>query len=127
MHALTRFEANLLQILYAVLGDLSRGQVMPKVYQESPFPGCLSAKAVELVQAALARGFTHWLAIRGGWRSERHLRGEATQVGTVWQRTAPSELSLTFSPASLRFLIWLTAHDPDHADADPWSSWRQLN
>lgn len=120
MHAFNRFEANLLKILYAVLGDVSIGQVMPIVNQQYAYSGCLSRACVELVQATLAKGMTHWLATRGGWQSERYLRGEQPATGAIWQRSEPRELGLTFSPASLRFLVWLTAHDPLDESADPW-------
>ncbi len=116
---LSSFEANLCSILYSVLGDTSIGQVMPKVRQSLAYQGCLSSDAIHLVQDALAKGMTHWLAVRGGWHSDRHLRDGVASTGAIWQRSAPSDLGLTFSPASLRFLIWLTANDPLATHADP--------
>lgn len=121
MHALNRFEANLLQILYGVLGDTAHGPVMGKVYLNRPTRLCISRTAIELVQAALAKGITHWLAVQGGWRTERNMRGDRIATGSIWQRTSPRELGLTFSSASLKLLMWLTAHDPREDAADPWS------
>ena len=126
VHTLNRFEANLLTILYAVLGDESMGQVMPKVHEQREFHDCLSRQVVELVEAALAKGMTHWLASRGGWHSDRFLRGEKPVAGAVWRRTQPQELGLTFSPASLQFLIWLTANNPLDDAADPWRGLPEL-
>ena len=126
MHVLNRFETNLLTILYAVLGDTSMGQVMPKVHEQHEVQDCLSRQVVELVQAALAKGMTHWLASRGGWHRNRFLRGEKPAAGTIWQRTQPHELGLTFSAASLQFLIWLTANNPLEDTADPWRDLPEL-
>ncbi len=44
VHSLNRFEANLLTILYAVLGDTSMGQVLSKVQQQHAYSGCLSLR-----------------------------------------------------------------------------------
>lgn len=126
MHTLNRFEANLLTILYAVLGDTSMGQVLPKVHEQREYGGCLSHQVIELVQAALAKGMTHWLASSGGWHSDRYLRGEKPAAGAIWQRTPPHELGLTFSPASPQFLIWLTANNPLDDAADPWRDLPEL-
>lgn len=120
MHALNRFETNLLSILYAVLGQSSVGSVLPMVHQVRGYSGCLTRTTVNLVQAALAKGVTQWLATQGGWVDERYLRDGKGVPGAVWQRTHPSELGLTFSSASLQFLIWLTANDPLIDSADPW-------
>ncbi len=78
---------------------------------------------MRLVESALAKGMTHWLASRGGWQSDRFLRGEKPVAGAIWQRSQPRELGLTFSSASLQFLIWLTANNPLEESADPWREW----
>ena len=126
MHQLPRFEANMLEILYAVLGGPSTGQALSRVRQTPTFNGCLSAAAVELAQAALAKGMTHWLTSQGGWRSERFLRADQAVSGTIWQRSSPSALGLTFSKSSLQFLIWLTANNPLDSRADPWKGLGRL-
>ncbi len=126
MHALNRFEANLLSILYAVLGDTSIGLVLPRVQQKQAYAGCLSRQVVALVENALSKGMTHWLASIGGWQSDRFLRGDKPVSGAIWQRTPPGELGLSFSAASLKFLIWLTANDPLETSADPWTEMQEL-
>jgi hypothetical protein len=60
----------------------------------------------------LAKRCTFLLAQRGGWRDERFLRNEKPKGGRLWQRTAPVDLGLSFSQASLDFLIWITAVRP---------------
>ncbi len=104
-----------------------RWTALPIILQPCRYSGCLCAASVQLVKAALAKGITHWLASQGGWQNERFLRGDKPAPGALWQRTAPDELGLTFSPASLEFLIWLTTHDPLDEAVDPWSVLPELN
>jgi len=69
----------------------------------------LSRTAVELVQDSLAKGCVQFLARRGGWRRERHLRGNGVAEGRLWERTLPAELGLSFTKPALEFLVWITA------------------
>src|SRR5262249_61647459 len=89
---------------------------LPLVGLRQPAPPCLSRAAVDLVRDALAKGCTHLLALRGGWRDERHPRGETVTGGRLWKRTAPADLGLKFSRQTLAFLICITAARPGDDD-----------
>jgi len=117
MQTVSRFEANLLRLLYFFLGREPAERGLPLVEERLPEPTCLSRGAVRLAQDALARGCVHLLAARGGWRRERHLRGGAVAEGRLWQRTPPADLALRFSRHSLEFLIRVTAYRP--GDKEP--------
>src|SRR5688500_16050197 len=108
----SRFEASLLRLLYYFLRREPIERALPLVEARCEPPACLSRGAVRLIQDALAKGCTFLLAQRGGWRDERHLRGERIASGRLWQRTPPADLGLTFSRRSLEFLIWITAARP---------------
>src|ERR1700722_15561674 len=112
MQTISRFEANLLRLLYFFLRREPPERALPLVEQRVDPPPCLKRGAVRLVQDAFAKGCTHLLAQRGGWRDERHLRGERIAAGRLWERTAPPDLGLSFSRHSLEFLIWITACRP---------------
>jgi hypothetical protein len=45
--------------------------------------------------------------------TERFLRDGLPREGRLWERTAPQEMGLRFSKASLEFLMWITAAKPD--------------
>jgi hypothetical protein len=112
MKAVSRFEANLLRILHFFLRRAPAEQALALIGNRYQEPPCLSRAAVELVQDSLAKGCVALLARGGGWRRERHLRGEQVVEGRLWERTPPKELGLTFSRHSLRFLKWITAARP---------------
>ncbi|MFN4260501.1 MAG: hypothetical protein ACK4RK_14500 [Gemmataceae bacterium] len=112
MKVVSRFEANLLRILHSFLGQVPAKQAEVFVATPFPKPPCLSRAAVELVQDSLAKGCVWLLARAGGWRPERHLRGDQMAEGRLWQRTPPRDLALSFSGYTLRFLIWITAEKP---------------
>src|SRR5947209_544032 len=97
MQTVSRFEANLLRLLYFFLRREPAERGLPLVEQRLTAPACLGRSTVRLVQDALARGCTHLLAQRGGWRVERHLRGERIAMGRLWERTPPPDLGLSFS------------------------------
>jgi hypothetical protein len=120
MRTVTRFEANLLRLLAYFLGREPAEFALPLVEERRAAPVCLSRTAVRLVQDALAKGCISLLARRGGWRVERHLRGDRVVEGRLWQRTPPGDLRLTFSRHSLEFLIWITSARP--GDKEP--HWR---
>jgi hypothetical protein len=118
MQSVSRFEANLLRLLSFFLKREPPEQALPLVEQRLDPPVCLQRPAVRLVQDALAKGCTYLLAQRGGWRDERHLRGERIAEGRLWQRTPPPELGLHFSRHTLEFLLWITAARP--GDREPY-------
>ena len=116
--AVSRFEAHLLRLLRSFLAppeELSAVPAAPAGRLAMP-PG-LSADCLHLVRDSLRKGIVLHLARAGGWRRERHLRGERVVEGRLWQRTAPEELALKFSRHTLEFLIWITAARP--GDKDP--------
>jgi hypothetical protein len=117
----SRFEADLLRLLYFFLKREPPERGLPLVGLRQPAPPCLSRAAVDLVRDALAKGCTHLLALRGGWRDERHPRGETVTGGRLWKRTAPADLGLKFSRQTLAFLIWITAARPGDDDKT-WQS-----
>jgi hypothetical protein len=120
MKVVSPFEANLLRILHFFLGRVPREQALPLLVGAVPQPKCLSAGAVELVQDGLAKGCTLLLARVGGWRRERHVRGEKVAEGRLWERTPPAELGLAFSRHVLELLIGVTA--VKFPDERPWVS-----
>ncbi len=120
MKTVSPFEANLLRILHCFLQRAPVEQVLPLIRSTRGRPPCLSRAAVELVQDALRKGCLWILARSGGWRRERHLRGEQISEGRLWERTPPEQLGLTFSRQTLAFLLWITAGPP----GDERSSWR---
>jgi hypothetical protein len=115
--SVSRFESNLLRILYYFLGREPADSGLRMIEARLQRPPCLSRAAVRLASAALAKGSVHLLATRGGWRDERFLRNGKVVAGRLWQRTPPAELALTFSRHSLEFLVWLTANRP--GDKEP--------
>ncbi len=112
MRSISRFEADLLRILHALLGRSPIEGAWPLIAGRHKKPHCLSRGAVELVQDALAKGCVWRLAREGGWLPDRYLRGDRVASGRLWERTAPEELGLSFSRFTLSFLIWLTAENP---------------
>lgn len=108
MKSLSRFETNLNRILRCFLGRLPLAEALPLLLKELDRPKCLTRDCVDLVQDTLAKGCTRRLAGLG-WQHQQYLRGEAVSDGRLWQRHAPDQMSLVFSPASLKFLIHVTA------------------
>lgn len=115
MRQVTRFESNLVKIVHAMVGRAPAAQVLKLLVRRWARPRCLSRDCVALIQDALAKGCTYWLAT-GGWRNETYLRGEAAKTGRLWQRTSPEELGLEFSVFGLDFLMWLAEADVSHDD-----------
>ena len=113
------FEADILHLLHAILGDAPREQAVRVLMVGKPRPKCLGRPAIALIQNTLARGCVRRLARRGGWRNERFLRGDRVASGRLWERTSPEELGLTFSAQSLEFLIRLVALEPTELTAWP--------
>src|SRR5262249_37787029 len=121
MKVVSRFEANLLRLLRFFLRRVPAEQA-PLLGGGMKPPPCLSRAAVGLVQDALAKGTALELARAGRWPRERHVRGEAVVGGRLWERTPPRELGLTFSGATIDFLIWVTAVDPKKPRDFAWRS-----
>jgi hypothetical protein len=119
MQNVSRFEANLLRLLYYFLRREPIERALPLVEGRMDPPKNLSPGAVRLVKDALAKGCTFLLAQRGGWRDERHLRKAKPVGGRLWHRTKPEELGLTFSKHTMDFLVWITAARP----GDKQPSW----
>jgi hypothetical protein len=120
MQSVSRFEANLLRLLWFFLHREPPERALPLLEQRCAVPTCLHRNAIRLIEDALAKGCIWLLARRGGWRRERFLRSDRVIEGRLWQRTPPAELGLRFSAHTLRFLIWITAHRP----SDKGSAWR---
>src|SRR2546421_11406984 len=106
MQTVTRFEANVLRLLYFFLRQEPPERALPLVENRCDAPPCLSKTTIRLMQEALAKGCTHLLASRGGWRKEAYLRGERPKAGRRWEGTAAAGLGLTFSRTTRRFLVW---------------------
>lgn len=119
MHNVSRFEASLLRLLYYFLRREPIERALPLIEARCDVPPCLSRVSVRLVQDALAKGCTYLLAVRGGWRDERFLRGMKAVHGRLWQRTVPEQLGLSFTRDTLGFLIWITAARPGDK-TPPW-------
>jgi hypothetical protein len=109
LKTVTRFEANLLQILRFLLGKAPESQAMPLLLSSLEAPPGLSRDAVALVQDTLAKGCVLRLSHADGWRRQRFLRSAQPAEGRLWERTPPQELGLGFSKHTLRFLMWLTS------------------
>jgi hypothetical protein len=119
MQSVSRFEANLLRLLWYFLHREPPERALPLLDSRSNAPKCLNRNAVHLVKDTLAKGVVFLLARRGGWRRERFLRGDRAVEGRLWERTPPAELGLTFSAHTLEFLIWITAQRPGDKNP-PW-------
>jgi anaerobic ribonucleoside-triphosphate reductase activating protein len=112
MRSVSRFEADLLRVLHAVLGRAPVEGVLPVIAGRRKRPKCLGREAVGLVQEALGKGCVWRLACEGGWLPGRHLRGDRVATGRLWERTPPEGLGLSFTRFTMNFLIWLTADPP---------------
>lgn len=123
MQSVSRFEANLLRLLWYFLHREPPERALPLLENRCDTPPCLHRNAVGLIQDTLAKGCVFLLARRGGWRRERFLRGERggtgvspVKEGRLWERTPPAELGMTFSEHTLSFLIWITANRPSDTE-----------
>src|SRR5690349_20390292 len=105
MQTVSRFEASLITLLHYFLRHVPPERATGLLEHRCTPPPCLSKAAIHLVQDALRKGPPLLLARDGGWRRERHLRGERVVEGRLWERTPPADLGLTFSPNVLAFLI----------------------
>jgi hypothetical protein len=108
MRAVSRFEANLLRVLHALLQQAPVERVLPILAKPLPRPKCLGRDAVALVEDALAKGCVQFLA-RRGWMRERFLHVGKITEGRLWERTPPDQLGLTFSAHTMEFLLQLVS------------------
>ncbi|MFT5524928.1 MAG: hypothetical protein ACI9HK_002892, partial [Pirellulaceae bacterium] len=123
MRAVSQFEAKLLRILYTILGRSPVAQVYRWFEETTDPPSCLSRDTIELIKQALSKGTASILSTAGGWQKERYLRNEEVSEGRLWERTPPKQLGLTFSPATIDFLMWLTS---ENTKKRAWLSHRKL-
>src|SRR5262249_28042552 len=119
MKSVSRFEANLLRLLYYFLQQAPVQQALPLLESRIDRPRCLGRNAVELVKDALGKGFVLLLVRLGGWRRERFLRHDKAIEGRLWERSKPQELGLSFTHHTLDFLVWVTAKKP-YEDRKVW-------
>ncbi|MEK6233727.1 MAG: hypothetical protein N2C14_03360, partial [Planctomycetales bacterium] len=110
--SVSRFEADLLRILWFVLQRGPREQAISLLQATAKRPPCLSRDAVELIKDALSKGCVILLARNGGWRRERRIRNEEIREGRLWELTDPEDLAFSFSRQAMELLMWLTACNP---------------
>jgi hypothetical protein len=122
MKIVSRFESHLLRVLQFILRRVPLEQALPVITGHWSQPECLSQSAVELIQDHLGKGCTLILARCGGWRRERFMRAEQAADGRLWDRTPAPELGLVFSKHPLRFLLWITAHNPTDEKTPRWTA-----
>ena len=118
MRSVSRFESDLIRILRCVLGRFPLQQALTLLFREQARPRCLSRACVELVQDALSKGLPLLLARSGRSRSRWLRNGEVTE-GRLWERSPVEERGLSFSEASLEWLIWATAVNPADTRSKP--------
>lgn len=109
MKSLSRFEANLMAILYAILGERSPSSVLMQLEHAQERPSCLTRGAVDMAEEALRKGMVRWLASIQGWQKEKFLRRGEPSQGRLWERSPPDDLAITFSGHTLDFLMTVTA------------------
>ena len=110
VRSVSRFESNLLRILRYFLKQMPYDQVMPLLSAKPTPPNCLSAECLHLIKDMLSKGSVLYLVRSGAWRREKFLRKSQPTEGRLWQRGSIPELALSFSPATVSFLIWITAN-----------------
>ncbi len=104
MRAVTRFEANLVRVMRAVLTDTPAEPLAPLFARPCARPKCLTRDAVDLLEDTFRKGTVHWLA-RQGWRRERFLRAGVPVMGRLWERAEPDPPGVAFSHWALEFLV----------------------
>jgi FtsH ternary system domain X6 len=120
--AVSRFEANLITLARFVVGAVPAEQARRPLADGFAPPPCLSAACVRLVQDTLAKGLTLTLVRAGGWRTDEFLTPAGPTAGRVWERHPVTSRRLSFGPAVLSFLMWLTAEkggEPKHGWEPP--------
>lgn len=120
MKSLSRFEANLMSILYGLLGERPQSAIAAALDATLERPSCLTRDTVEMVQDALRKGLVKWLAETDGWQTQRFLRRDEVVQGRLWERSEASELAMDFTGHTLDFLMTITAGN-DKDDASRWA------
>jgi hypothetical protein len=108
----SRFEANLLRLLRFFLKQMPAEQAGRFLNDRLDQPPCLSAGCVELARDYLSKGCVLYLVRAGGWQRDRFLRNGEPRFGRLWERSPVEKIALSFTPAVLDFLIWVTANRP---------------
>lgn len=118
VRTVTRFEASLLRMLRSFLRPQSGepAGAPPTAAGKIAIPAGLSDDCLFLIRDTLGKGCVLYLARAGGWRRERFLRAGQPVVGRLWERSEVPDLQLSFSPQSIRFLMWLAAGRPIDRD-----------
>ncbi len=114
--AVSRFEYNLLRILRFLVGQMPADQAINLVYAKLPAPPCLTRTCIRIAQDTLAKATILHLAKAGGWRRDRYLVGGQPTEGRIWERLPLEFRTLSFGPAPLAFLLWLTAEKPTESN-----------
>lgn len=117
--SVSKFEHDLVTILRFLLGHVAPQQALALVQAKQDAPPCLSKNCIRLVKDALAKGIVLHLTKVGGWRNEPFLEAGQPVGGRIWSRVPLDGRRLAFGPATLDFLIWLTAESVD-AKNDKW-------
>jgi hypothetical protein len=112
MTLVSRFEADLLRLLHALLGRAPIEGVVSILEARRDRPACLGRPTLGLIGDALVKGYVHRLARLGGWHRDRFLRDGRAVSGRLWERSEPEALAPRFSGQALRFLLALACDRP---------------
>jgi len=108
-----RFEYTLLRIARFLLGHMPADQGMQLITKPNPTPPPrLSQNCLDLLQDTLRKSLVPYLVRQGGWRRDTYLREGTPRPGRIWERVPLPERTLTFSPAVVHFLHWITTENP---------------
>lgn len=118
MKEVSEFEAQLLRILRCLMHKAPVQHSLGRLVNSNRKPRCLSRNCVELIQDMLSKGVTEWLA-RSGWEHQRCVKNEVVVNDRLWNRHSLDAVRLSFTPNSLRFLIWLTADNVAQPRTNP--------
>jgi hypothetical protein len=108
---LPRFDYDVVQMLRHLLGLASSPAVMALLRGEQSHT-TITPQGLAVLQDTIAKRLIEGLIQAGGWRDDHCLIANEVHGGRIWQRHDINELKLSFSPAPLSFLIWLTAENP---------------
>jgi hypothetical protein len=104
------FEADLIRLLRACLGQLPADVGQNLLKKANIIPTCLSAGAVHLIKDSLSKGVVLYLVRMGGWRKQKFLRNGQAKFGRLWERSMVEQLPLEFSGSFLSLMIWITGN-----------------
>ncbi|MDG2223698.1 MAG: hypothetical protein P8L85_20125, partial [Rubripirellula sp.] len=109
MRGVSHFETDLLRILQGVVSRTPIEQFRSQLLRGQLPPKCLCRDAIDLIEQSISTGVVMRITRSGAWQSSRHLKAGSFVEGSLWERTPPENLGLSFSQASLELLIDLTA------------------